>query len=178
MMELVIRSARLQLSPFEMGDAEEVFCCITPGVARYMRWEPPQSLSAYKASRQARLQADDGSTLSLVVRRNDTMECLGFAGLDGVDQPRPELGIWLKEAAHGQGYGGEAVRALAEWAAQKLGKRSFLYPVAVENIRSRRIAEKLHGEIIGTRTNPKYESVVYLIPAHTPLSEQVPPRAP
>ena len=134
-----------------------------------MRWDPPQSLSAYKASRQARLQADDGSTLSLIVRRNDTMECLGVAaGLDGVDQPRPELGIWLKEAAHGQGYGGEAVKALAEWAGQKLGNKSFLYPVAVENVASRRIAEKLHGEIIGKRSNPKYESVVYLIPAPIP----------
>jgi RimJ/RimL family protein N-acetyltransferase len=36
--------------------------------------------------------------------------------------------------------------------------------VAIENIASRRIAEKLHGEIIGNRTNPKYDSVVYRIP--------------
>jgi RimJ/RimL family protein N-acetyltransferase len=148
-----------------MADAEEVFRCITPGVARYMRWEPPQSLSEYKARREARLQDDDGSDLSLVVRRNDTMECLGIAGLDGVDQPTPELGIWLKEAAHSQGYGREAVRAVAEWAAETLGKKSFLYPVAVENTRSRRIAEALNGKVIGTRTNPKYDSVVYEIPA-------------
>jgi RimJ/RimL family protein N-acetyltransferase len=159
MMRLFIRSARLQLSSFTMADAEDVFYCITPRVARYMRWEPPKSLSEYKASRQARLQADDGSDLSLVVRRNDTMECFGIAGLDGVDQPTPELGIWLKEAAHGQGYGLEAVRAVAEWAAQNLGKKQFLYPVAVENVSSRRIAEKLNGQIIGKSTNAKYESV-------------------
>jgi len=164
---LLIRSARLQLSPFEMTDAEEVFNCITPAVARYMRWEPPQSLSEYLVTRQARLQADDGSDLSLVVRRNDTLECLGIAGLDGLHRARPELGIWLKEAAHGRGYGGEAVRAVAEWAAQNLGKKSFLYPVAVDNVRSRRIAEKLNGKIIGTRTNPKYESVVFEVPSLT-----------
>jgi hypothetical protein len=35
--------------------------------------------------------------------------------------------------------------------------------VAVENIAGRRIAEKLNGEIVGTRRNPKYESVVYKI---------------
>jgi RimJ/RimL family protein N-acetyltransferase len=87
-----------------MADVEEVFHCITPGVARSMRWEPPQSLSEYKTSREARLQADDGSNLSLVVRREDTMECLGIAGLDGIDHPKPELGIWLKESAQGQGY--------------------------------------------------------------------------
>jgi RimJ/RimL family protein N-acetyltransferase len=93
------------------------------------------------------------------------MECFGIAGLDGVDQPTPELGIWLKEAVHGRGYGLEAVRAVAEWAALNLGKKQFLYPVAVENVSSRRIAEKLNGQIIGKRTNAKYESVVYQIPA-------------
>jgi RimJ/RimL family protein N-acetyltransferase len=165
MMRLSIRSARLQLSSFTMADAEDVFYCITPRVGRYMRWEPPKSLSEYKASRQAPLQADDGSDLSIVVRRNDTMECFGIAGLDGVDQPTPELGIWLKEAVHGQGYGFEAVRPVAEWAAQNLGKKQFLYPVAVENVSSKRIAEKLNGQIIGRRRNAKYDSVVYQIPA-------------
>jgi hypothetical protein len=41
---------------------------------------------------------------------------------------------------------------------------SFIYPVAIQNTASRRIAENLHGEIIGNRTNPKYDSVVYRIP--------------
>jgi hypothetical protein len=39
--------------------------------------------------------------------------------------------------------------------------------MAVENVRSRGIAERLKGEIIGKRSNAKYESVVYLIPALT-----------
>jgi hypothetical protein len=39
--------------------------------------------------------------------------------------------------------------------------------VAVENVSSRRIAEKLNGQIIGKSTNAKYESVIYQIPALT-----------
>jgi len=39
--------------------------------------------------------------------------------------------------------------------------KSFTYPVAVQNIASRLIAEGLGGEIIGERTNSKYNSVVY-----------------
>ncbi len=162
-MQIFIRSARLQLSPFKMADAEEVFECISPATARFMRWEPPKSLEEYKAHRQARLQANDQSVFSFVVRRSDTMECLGIAGLDEADQPIPELGIWLKEAAYGHGYGTEAIRAVAEWATKTLAKERFLYPVAVENVASRRIAEKLNGEIVGTRRNQKYESVVYEI---------------
>lgn len=162
-MQVLIRSARLQLSPFQMDDAEEVFGCITPAIARFMRWEPPKSLEEYKTNREARLQANDQSVFSFVIRHSDTMECLGVAGLDGADQPAPELGIWLKEAAHGYGYGTEAVRAVADWATKTLARDRFLYPAAVENVASRRIAEKLKGEIVGTRRNPKYQSVVYEI---------------
>jgi RimJ/RimL family protein N-acetyltransferase len=163
MMQVLIRSAKLQLSPFKMADAEEVYECITPSIARFMRWEPSKSLNEYKAHREARLQANDQSVFSFVIRRSDTMECLGIAGLDEADQPTPELGIWLKEAAHGHGYGTEAIKAIAEWATKTFSKASFLYPVAVENAASRRIAEKLNGKIVGTRRNTKYESVVYEI---------------
>jgi RimJ/RimL family protein N-acetyltransferase len=101
----MIRSARLQLSPFTIADAEEVFECITPSVARFMRWDPPKSLKEYKTHREPRLKANDRLVFSFVVRPSDTMECLGIAGLDEADQPTPGLGIWLKEAAHGHGYG-------------------------------------------------------------------------
>jgi RimJ/RimL family protein N-acetyltransferase len=46
------------------------------------------------------MQANDQSVFSFIIRRDDTMECPGIAGLDEADQPTPELGIWLKEAAH------------------------------------------------------------------------------
>src|SRR6185437_11874458 len=87
LMQVLIRSARLQLSPFQMADAEEVFACITPAITRFMRWEPPRSFDEYKAHREARLRANDPSILSFVIRRRDTMECLGIAGLDDADQP-------------------------------------------------------------------------------------------
>jgi RimJ/RimL family protein N-acetyltransferase len=70
----------------------------------------------------------------------------------------PEVGLWLKESAHGQGFGREIVAAVAEWGHTALGKESFIYPVAVQNAASRRIAEFLNGEVVGNRTNPKYES--------------------
>jgi RimJ/RimL family protein N-acetyltransferase len=84
--------------------------------------------------------------------------------LEGADSVSPELGLWLKESAHGRGFGGEVVAALVKWGHATLGKESFVYPVAVQNTASRRIAENLHGEIIGNRKNPKYDSVVYRIP--------------
>jgi len=89
-----------------------------------------------------------------------------MASFEEVDSVSPELGLWLKESAHRQGFGREVVAALVEWGHATLSKASFLYPVAIQNTASRRIAEKLHGEIIGSHKNSKYESVIYRIPFH------------
>ena len=89
-----------------------------------------------------------------------------MASLEDADSVSPELGLWLKESAHRQGFGREIVAALVEWGHVTLGKGSFIYPVAVQNTASRRIAEKLHGGIIAKLTKPKYECVVYRIPFH------------
>jgi len=164
-MMILIQSPRLQLRQFEMIDAPEVFGCITPAIAKFMPWEPP-SWSEYVTRCKKRVQAPEPNKFSFVIRRLDNMECLGMASLEEADSVSPEIGLWLKESAHGQGFGREVVAALVGWGHATLGKASFIYPVAVQNTASRRIAENLHGEIIGNRTNQKYESVVYRIPFH------------
>jgi RimJ/RimL family protein N-acetyltransferase len=133
-----------------------------------MAWDLPESYDEYRSHCERRAQFEDQTNFRLVIRHKETTECLGIAGLEGTDDPFPELGIWLKEAAHGHGYDREAVQAIAEWASTTLKKESFIYPVAVQNTPSRRIAEGLNGEIIGNRTSPKYDSVVYKIPALRP----------
>jgi RimJ/RimL family protein N-acetyltransferase len=162
---IVIQSPRLELSQFQMIDAREVFRCITPAIARFMPWEPP-SWSEYLARCEKRVQAPEPNQFSFVIRRLDNRECLGMASFEDAESVSPELGLWLKESAHGQGFGREVVTSLVEWGHASLGKESFTYPVAVENTASRRIAENLRGEIIGNRTNSKYDSVVYRIPFH------------
>src|SRR5215469_13240357 len=161
---IVIQSPRLQLSQFQMIDAQELFGCITPAIAKFMPWEPP-SWSEYVTRCEKRVQAPEPNNFSFVIRRLDNRECLGMASFEGADSDSPEVGLWLRESAHGQGFGREVVAALVEWGHATLGKESFIYPVAVQNTASRRIAERLRGEIIGERTNAKYESVVYKIPA-------------
>lgn len=151
------------MTEFEMTDAEDVYACITPAITEFMFWEPPQSFAAYKARREATLLSDSKNDVSFVIRRRDDRDCLGIASLDDVRAESPELGIWLKASAHGHGYGREAVRAVIAWASQALSKQSFLYSVAIKNVRSRRIAEALGGAIVGSRTSPKYDSVVYRI---------------
>ena len=160
---IVIHSSRLQLSQFQMLDAPDVFGCIMPAIAKFMPWEPP-SWSEYVARCEKRVRAPEPNNFSFVIRRLDNRECLGMASFEDADSVSPEVGLWLKESAHGQGFGREVVAELVKWGHATLGKESFIYPVAVQNTASRRIAESLHGEIIGNRKNPKYDSVVYRIP--------------
>jgi len=160
---IVIRSPRVQLIQFQMTDAQEVFGCITPAIAKFMPWEPPL-WREYLARCEKRVGAPEPNEFSFVIRRLDNKECLGMASFEGADSVSPELGLWLKESVHGQGFGREVVAALVEWGHVTLGKESFLYPVAIQNTASRRIAEYLCGEIIGNLKKPKYDSVVYRIP--------------
>ena len=162
---IVIQSPRLQLSLFQMRDAPEVFGCITPAIARFMPWEPP-AWAEYMTRCERRVQAPEANRFSFVIRRLDNAECLGMASFEDADTDSPELGLWIKESAHRQGFGSEIVAALVDWGHAFLGKASFIYPVAEQNTASRRIAEHLGGEIIGSRTNPKYDSVIYRIPFH------------
>ena len=160
---IVIISPRLQLNQFQMLDAQDVFGCITPAIAKFMPWEPP-SWSEYVERCEKRVRVPEPNNFSFVIRQLNNRECLGMASLEDADSVSPEVGLWLKESAHGQGFGREVVAALVKWGHATLGKESFIYPVAVQNTASRRIAENLHGEIIGNRKNPKYDSVVYRIP--------------
>jgi RimJ/RimL family protein N-acetyltransferase len=94
-----------------------------------------------------------------------------LTGLHRVRTESPELGIWIREDRHRNGFGREAVTLVADWATRTIGCASFTYPVAEENRPSRRIAESLGGVIVESRVTPKYKSVVYRIPRHPVTSE-------
>ena len=58
---------------------------------------------------------DRRDDLHLVICLHDSGEFLGVCGLYSRGHPtEPELGIWLKKAAHGHGYGLEAINSAEE----------------------------------------------------------------
>lgn len=101
-----------------------------------------------------------GTDLPLVVRLKTTGEFLGMIGLHHIGSPEPEIGIWIKEVAHGLGYGREAIAATIAWAREKVDAAAFIYPVAVQNHPSRHLAESLGGTLVGTRQLRKPSGVV------------------
>ncbi|MBL8773923.1 MAG: GNAT family N-acetyltransferase [Phenylobacterium sp.] len=159
-----IETGRLVLDRFTTADAPDVFAAITPAVTRWMTWEPP-TWAEFEAHAARLAAADPRAGANFVIRLRDTGRCLGITAAERLADDLPELGIWLRADAHGQGFGLEAARALLRWASAASGAAGFVWPVAVENAASRRIAERLGGEIVAERPGAKYDAVIYRIPA-------------
>lgn len=163
-------SKRLSLRAFTADDAAEVFDAVTPTLTRYMSFEPSPSREAFAEIWQEWLpQMTAGTAAFLVVRANTTGELLGVAGLHGIGGDEPEAGIWIREPAHGRGYGREAISAMIRWASTFFGARGFRWPVVEENWPSRRLAESLGGVIVGRGRLCKpggieHPEVIYRIP--------------
>lgn len=164
-----IESDRLLLVPTNMSHAEDIFREFTPEITTYMT--PPSStdISLTKAwikSVQPELEA--GTNLQLSILDANTKEFLGCVGLHKLDDI-PRMGIWIKKNAHGHGYGKEAVTLVYNWAVNHLDFEYITYPVAIENVASRRIPESLGGTVAREYIEKKYngtpmQAVEYHIP--------------
>jgi RimJ/RimL family protein N-acetyltransferase len=167
---VALTSARLTLHAFTAADAADAFAFATPTVTRFMGWDPSPSPSAFAEVWRAWLpKMAAGTDLSLVVRLKSTDDFLGVVGLHGIGGAEPEIGIWIKEVAHGFGYGREAIATTIAWASGHVGATAFIYPVAVDNRPSRRLAESLGGTLVDTRELRKpsgviLDEIVYRIP--------------
>lgn len=150
LLDTVIESDRLRLTPTTADDADTIFETFTADVTRYMFPEPPRrpqdTLEFIRKSREA---TEAGANLQLTISSKSAGEFLGCCGLHGHESVRvPELGVWIKQQAHGHGYGKEAVVALVSWAVDHLDINGFVYPVDRRNAASRRIPEALGGHIV------------------------------
>jgi RimJ/RimL family protein N-acetyltransferase len=168
-------SHRLSLRAFTAADAGEAFDAAGAAVTRFMSWEPSPSLEAFAdVWREWLPRMRAGIELHLVLRLLPSGEFLGVAALHDIGNGEPEIGIWLKESAHGLGYGREAIAAMVAWACAHLGAKFVIYPVVEINHPSRRLAESLSGVIAGHRVlkkaNASSDEVVYCIPCARPAS--------
>jgi ribosomal-protein-alanine N-acetyltransferase len=155
-LDVVIETRRLRLLPTHERYAPAIFESFTPEITTYMFPAPAKNIDeTLQFIRVARASTQSGQDLQVAILHGDTGEFLGHGGLHHVDTPTPELGIWIKKAAHGNGYGLEAVAGLADWAACNLHFKYLIYPVDRRNLASRRIPEVLGGAIAAeyTQTN-------------------------
>ena len=142
---VVIETERLRLVPISPEYRQDIFSSFTDQVSRYTWPQPTGNIADTDAFISGSSESmGRGEELQFVAVLKDTGEFIGCAGLHHL-WTRPEPGLWLKEAAWGNGFGFEIVEALKRWADGHIEYEYLHYPVHRANVTSRRIPEKLGG---------------------------------
>lgn len=163
----LLQTPRLDLFLFQMDDLADIYPCITTTLTRYMTWEPAQSFAEIEQIGQTWLIAETKRTdHHFVLRNREDQQFIGLIGIHHLNTATPELGLWIREDCHNQGFAKEGLLEVFRWASAHISAQYFLYPVAIENQPSRKLAEFLGGTIAGYKTERKYEAVIYHIPPY------------
>lgn len=148
----VLRTERLVLRPFVMGDAAEVARCgndmriagVTLTMPHpYTRTDAEMWIGKHAAGWAAGTQA----TYAICERRGDGGErpVIGATGLHRIEKAHgtAELGYWVSAEKWGRGYATEAAREIARFAFETLGMRRVHASHFKENPSSGRVMEKM-----------------------------------
>jgi len=145
---ITIETENLILKGISLDYKEDIFREFTSEITTYMFPKPAERIEETTEFIETSTKKNkEGSNLQIVILDKKSGEFLGCGGLHHIDRENPELGIWIKKSAHGNGYGKEAMVALKEWADGNLNYKYILYPVVDENFPSRRIPEFLGGKV-------------------------------
>ncbi len=167
--KVIIETENLLLKSISLDYKEDIFREFTSEITLYMRPSPPKKIEETIQFIEESLEKNKkGIDFCAAVLCKKTGEYLGNTGVHRINTKTPELGIWIKKSAHGNGYGKEAVKGMKDWAENNLKYDYLLYPVVYENYASRKIAEflggKMHREYEETNFNgEKHHMVEYRI---------------
>jgi ribosomal-protein-serine acetyltransferase len=138
---------RRLLRPIEEADADELYQRIEANremLAEWMPWAPdatPHTTREFIRSSRRQL-ADNEGFQAVIVQDGRIVGSIGFPRLSWVDK-WCEIGYWLGREAHGQGTVTLAARALTDHALRVWKLNRVAIRAAVDNVRSRAVAERL-----------------------------------
>jgi ribosomal-protein-serine acetyltransferase len=91
-----------------------------------------------------------GKWYDFAITRTDSAAFLGRVGLDQISaRGTANVGYWVRTGQTGQGIATAAVRLMARFGFEDLGLRRLELLVAVDNVASRRVAEKAGAKFEG-----------------------------
>jgi RimJ/RimL family protein N-acetyltransferase len=132
---------------------------LDPDAARYFRWSVDEARAApdsyyVEGMRGFILGWQTGTRLSLAIRRISDDEAVGTVEL----RPSPtgdeaDLSYFVLPELRGQGLASRAVAASLAWGASDLGLRRARIGCDVQNVASRRVAEKCGFRLSGRQGN-------------------------
>jgi RimJ/RimL family protein N-acetyltransferase len=152
---LPIRTARLVLRPFGVGDRDALYAIHSdPNAVRYVPYRPrtPEQVGEVLQRKVANTELrQEGDLLELAVIRADDKSLIGdlLLALRSVEHETCEIGYIFAPAVGGRGYATEAVRALVDLAFSAVGARRIVARVDARNRPSSALLERLGFRLEG-----------------------------
>lgn len=155
-----VETARLQLRPPRAGDGPALLEAVNeslPELRRFLASLPwvaaEQTLDLTEAfCRNAQANFIARRDLPFLMFEKGSGQLLGGTGLHRTvwETPKTEVGYWCRTSRSGQGFVGEAVAALVEYAFRHIQAVRVELVTDAENQRSRRVAERCGFALEGT----------------------------
>jgi ribosomal-protein-serine acetyltransferase len=177
--ESVLTDGSITLRPYAPKDAEEVCRAVRESLPEMYPWMPwaHRDYTLNESRRFIKLVPKnwrEGAAYEFGMFNAADGAYMGGCGLNRFDWPNltANLGYWVRSSRMGRGFAPAAVVLLAGWGFRKLGLRRIEIMVAVENSRSRRVAEKVGAQHEATMRNrlflfgKNHDAMLYsLVPA-------------
>ncbi|HEX6446657.1 MAG TPA: GNAT family protein [Streptosporangiales bacterium] len=144
-----LRTARLDLRPFETSDLEAVHAIHSiPEVVRYVPWEPyDRARAGEQLARKMRRRAliDSGDSLSLAIVERDSGRVVGDSAFfwHSEEHRQGEIGYLLHPSVHGRGYATETGSELLRFGFEDVGLHRITGRIDGRNGASARVLERL-----------------------------------
>lgn len=167
-MEVILQTERLCIRPFDFSYLEAYYKEFSDEITRL---QYPDSFPDMEAARETVSEfvqeMEQGNMLELVILSKEG-EFIGSMEAFGIREEAPEVGLWLKKAAHGNGYGYEALKALIEYLDSFRVYTHYIYEADVRNQPSIHLVHKFSHkkkgcEEIVTESGKKLNLEMYYI---------------
>ncbi|MBC9932311.1 GNAT family N-acetyltransferase [Chitinophaga qingshengii] len=157
-LDLIIETKSLVLKVVHEKYIDEINSNFTKEVTKYMPFNPSGKRKEVENFVEISLTNFKRKTdiVFVIVDKNDVF--IGCCGIHDINLKSVELGLWLKEDSQSKGFGAEIINGLINFVEKNIEIDYIIYPVDKENIRSRKIPEKLGFKEYETYTKQKDDS--------------------
>lgn len=157
----ILATERLVLRPMRASDWEPYYAVMASGRARHMGG-PFSRAEAWGMFCSDHAMWDLFGSGALMIEDRQSGQTLGQVGVNfGPLFPERELGWFLYPDAEGKGYAFEAALAMRDWARDVARFDALVSYTDKDNVRSRRLAERMGAVLDETASRPDPEDLVY-----------------
>lgn len=154
--ELKQDGGRIILRPPQMENAPSIYKAVMLSMSELMPWmdwcSPDYSLEITLARMKDHPSKwEAGETYDFAIFDAASGQILGLCGINQIIRRHQfaNLGYWIRSDRTGEGFATEAVKTLSQFGFQTLGLQRIEIVIGVENLASRRVAEKVGATFEG-----------------------------